>query len=143
MKLKNLSMIFSYLSDVTLIAWLYFQATNFQNFAEKLGKSMDSPDFQIQFYQVLIQSLTFALLLFLAAQSVVYILAWRKFRSAFFYLKYFSVLGFAISLFIVFQVSAYALLPVCIYLLGYYVSAKTFKELTAVAQSPRQPSTPQ
>ena len=143
MKLKNLSLAFSYLSDITLLAWIYFQATSYKNFAKNVSVSIDSPDFQIQFYHILMQSLTFALLLFLSAQTLVYILALRKFRAAYFYLKFFSVFGFALCLYITFTASLFALLPAALYIFGYITFARTFKELTVKERSLPQSPTPQ
>lgn len=125
-----------YLTDITLIAWLYFRATNYGRFATStVAESIDSPDFQIQLYKILLQSLTFALLLFLLAQSVVYIMAWRKIRAAYLYLKFFSVFGFVVAFIIAVLSSVYALLPMLIYIGGYYVFSKLFKESSAIVQS--------
>lgn len=133
--LKLLALFGCYLSDVTLVAWIYFQTTNYKNYGMAVGQRLDSPDFQLQFYQVLLQSLTFALLLFICAQTFIYVLGWRNMRSALLYLKYFSVLGFAVALYISFASSLYALLPSIIYLFGYYTFAKAFKASKVVARS--------
>lgn len=135
---KILATIGCYLTDITLIAWLYFRATNYGRYVKGFGDKIDSPDFQIQLYKILLQSLTFALLLFLLAQTVVYILAWKKFRAAYLYLKFFSVFGFVAAFIIVVLSSAYALLPMLIYIGGYYVFSKLFKESSAIVQSSPQ-----
>jgi uncharacterized membrane protein len=123
------------MSDVTLVAWVYFKSTNYKNYSQNIAQKVSSPDFQLQFYQVLLQSLTFALLLFLAAQTFVYVLGLRNLRSADFYLKYFCVLGFAVSAFITFTSSPFALLPAIFYVYGYYIFARSFKESTAAMQT--------
>ena len=140
---KRLAMIGCYLTDLALMAWLYFRATNYGRYTGTLKGKIDSPDFQVQLYKVMLQSLTFALLLFLIAQTVVYILAWKKFRAAYLYLKYFAVLGFVIGFIITIKSSAYALLPMLIYIGGYYVFSKLFKESSAIVQTTLQPSTQQ
>lgn len=132
---KILAMAGCYLTDLTLIAWLYFRATNYGRYTHNLEGKVDSPDFQIQLYKVLLQSLTFALLLFLAAQTVVYIMAWKKKRAAYLYLKFFSVFGFVVAFIIAVLSSAYALLPMLIYIGGYYVFSKLLKESSAIVQS--------
>jgi hypothetical protein len=137
---KILAMAGCYLTDLALIAWLYFRATNYSRYTGTLEGKIDSPDFQIQLYKVVLQSLTFALLLFLAAQTVVYILAWRKFRGAYLYLKFFSVFGFVAAFFIAVTSSAYAMLPMLIYIGGYYVFSKLFKESSAIMQTSPQSS---
>ncbi|MBC7539678.1 MAG: hypothetical protein H7281_12720 [Bacteriovorax sp.] len=138
-----LALIFCLFSDITMVAWLYFKASNYNRYTRLSGTMVDSPDFQFQIYGILLQSMTFALILFLIAQTVVYILAWRNFRGAYLYLKFFAVFGFAVALYITFTASAFALLPVIFYLTGYYVFARSFKELTAAMQTPLLSSTPQ
>lgn len=134
---KKLAMLTCYMTDLTLMAWLYFKATNYGQYTKNFGKNFDSPDFQVQFYKIILQSLTFALLLFLAAQTLVYILAWRKFTAAYLYLKYFAILGFVMGLIILVTSSAFAILPMIIYVGGYYVFSKLFKESLAIAQMSR------
>ena len=129
-----LALIFCLFSDITLVAWLYFKATNYNRYTRLSSTVIDSPDFQFQIYGILLQSMTFALLLFLIAQVFIYVLAWRNFRSAYLYLKFFAVFGFAVALYITFTASAFALLPMLFYLIGYYVFARSFKELTAKMQ---------
>lgn len=131
---KIIALISCFLSDLTLMAWLYFMATNYQNYGQ-MARDLDSPDFQIQLYKVVLQSLTFFLMAFTLTQTVVYILAARNFRAALLYLKFFSVLGFAAFLGITLIHSSYAILPMFIYLFGYYVFSKLFKESSAVAQT--------
>ena len=140
---KILALIFCLFSDITLVAWLYFKATNYNRYTRLSGTVIDSPDFQFQVYGILLQSLTFALLLFLVAQVITYILAWRNFRSAYLYLKFFAVFGFAIAMYIALTSSLFALLPMLIYLAGYYVFARSFKEITAQLRNSPLPSTPQ
>lgn len=135
---KLLAMAGCYLTDLTLIAWLYFRATNYGRYTDGVVSKVDSPDFQIQLYKVLLQSLTFALLLFLIAQTVVYVMAWKKVRAAYLYLKFFSVFGFVVGFVIVILSSAYALLPMLIYIGGYYVFSKLFKESSAIVQNSPQ-----
>jgi hypothetical protein len=132
---KILAVIFCLFSDVTLVAWLYFKATNYNRYTRLTNAMIDSPDFQFQIYRILLQSMTFALLLFLLAQVIIYILALRNFRSAYLYLKYFAVMGFAVSMYITFSASLFAIFPMLIYLCGYYVFARSFKEITVAMRS--------
>ena len=140
---KILATIFCFLSDTTLVAWIYFIFTNYGRYIGAVSETIDSPDFQIQLYKIILQSLTFMLLLFISAQLIVYILAWRGFRSAYFYLKFFSVFGFVFSLYICITISLYALLPLFIYVGGYYIFAKLYQEASAELQKLPQSPTPQ
>ncbi len=131
---KILAIVTCYASDLTLAAWLYFKATNFNLYSVTASQSIDSPDFQIQLYKILLQTLTFFLLVFLLAQTAVYVLAWKNFRAALLYLKLFVILAFAIFLFIAFTQSLFGILPLLIYLFGYYTFARLFKETSAQLQ---------
>lgn len=137
-EIKFISLAGCFLSDMTLISWIYYQATNYQNFNVIAKSAINSPDFQIQLYKVILQSLTFLLLLFVLAQSAVYIMAIKNMRAAYLYLKIFAVVGFALSLLIAITHSLYALLPALLYLLGYYVFAKIFKETAVSPQNSLQ-----
>ncbi|MBC7714955.1 MAG: hypothetical protein H7177_16535 [Rhizobacter sp.] len=137
-----LALIFCLFSDVTLVAWLYFKASNYNRYTRLSGAVMDSPDFQFQIYGILLQSMTFALLLFLVAQFIVYILAWRNFRSAYLYLKFFAVFGFAVAGYITLTATFFGIVPLIIYLFGYYIFARSFKELTAEMRSRPQSTIP-
>ena len=137
---KNLAILACYISDVTLVAWVYYISTNYQYYNERIKGQVTSPDFQLQFYQIMLQSLTFALLLFIAAQTIVYILSFRGMRSAHFYLKYFSVLGFAVSAYIFYSANFFAIVPAAFYIFGYIIFSKLFKESTAAMQNlPQSP----
>lgn len=134
-EIKIISLAGCFLSDMTLVAWAYYQATNYQNFNVLAKNAINSPDFQIQLYKVILQSLTFFLFLFILAQSAVYIMAIKKMRAAYLYLKFFAVVGFAFTLLITITHSFYALMPACFYLLGYYTFAKTFKDTAVKPQN--------
>jgi hypothetical protein len=125
---KILAIFTCYLSDITLMSWIYFKFTNYDNYAARAHGTVNSPDFQIQLYWVLVQSLTFSLLLFMLAQTVVYFLFWKNFRGAKLYLKFFAIFGAAVSFIITTMFSAYALLPFLIYCFGYYVFASTIRK---------------
>jgi len=130
-EIQYITIIGCFLSDATVFTWLYWKATSYEEFGKLVESTIDSPNFQVQLYKVLLQSLTFFLLLFISAQFIVYILAAKKFRSALLYLKLYSVAGFAVSFFIIATQSFYALCPALFYLAGYYYFAKTFTEVTA------------
>jgi hypothetical protein len=138
---KTLAVLTCYFSDVALLSWIYFKATNYEDYAKKAKVALDSPDFQIQLYRVLVQSLTFALLLFVLAQTIVYILYWRNLRSAQLYLKYFAIVAAAACTVIAFESTAFALLPFVIYCFGYYVFAGSIKPL-ALPEAVEEKQTP-
>jgi hypothetical protein len=131
---KTLAVLTCYFSDIALLCWFYFKATNYEGYAKKAKVALDSPDFQIQLYRVLVQSL---------AQTIVYILYWRNLRSAQLYLKYFAIVAAAACIVIAFESTAFALLPFIIYCVGYYVFAGSIKPLTLPAAAEEKQTPPQ
>jgi hypothetical protein len=118
----------TYLSDLTLVTWIYFHMTKLSNFNSVISKATESPDFQVQLYKVFLQSLTFFLLLFFTFQTFIYICSFKNFRSVYYYLKFFSIFAFAVYFFIAILYSGFALLPMCLYILGYYFYSKKITE---------------
>lgn len=124
---KALAIVLFFLSDITLLAWLYFKATNYNEYFKRSSTMLDSINFQVQIYALFLQTLTFFFLLFIFAQMFIYFLAWRNLRSACLYLKFFSVFGFACTLYITLFHSFFAFLPMSFYLFTYYIFAQNSK----------------
>ncbi len=130
----HIALVGNYLSDLTLVAWVYYHSTQLSKFNEVAKKAIDSPDFQLQMYKVFLQSLTFFLILFFMTQTFIYLFTFKKYKSVYLYLKYFSVTGFAIYFFIAVIASGYALVPMCLYVFGYYHFSKQVKAIQIYKQ---------
>lgn len=119
----------NYISDLTLVAWVYFHSTQLSKFNEVAKKAINSPDFQLQMYKIFLHSLTFLLIFFFMIQSFIYLLTFKKYKSIYIYLKYFSVTAFSIYFLIAIIASGYALVPMCLYIFGYYHFSKQVKAI--------------
>jgi membrane-bound ClpP family serine protease len=92
-----------FLTDLGLSIWSYFKLSNYDEYTKYVQEAkpyldatkspLASPDFQIQLYQVLLQSLTFTLFLFLAFHLVVYYLYSRGKKWAEKYIRLYTFLA--------------------------------------------------
>lgn len=90
---KRQTALLCFLTDLGLSLWAYFQLTNYDEYVKKTNPVLTSPDFQVQIYQVLLQSFTFALMLFLGFHSVVYWLYSKEKTWAQKYVRIYSFLA--------------------------------------------------
>lgn len=119
-KLKIASLCF--LTDLGLSLWSYFKLTNYDEYLKAVRPMLASPDFQLQIYQVLLQSLTFSIILFLSFHLVVYYLFAKEKKWAMKYVRFYSLLA-ALSCLVMVATQIWAgIIPMLIY--G-YVFTKT------------------
>jgi len=71
-KNKFLIGVICFLTDLVVSVWTYTKASNYQEFVKLLGDKVESPDFQIQIYQIFLQTLIFCLVLFLLIHLAIY-----------------------------------------------------------------------
>ncbi len=108
-----------FLTDLSLSIWSYLKLTNYDEYLKAVKPIVDSPDFRVQIYQVLLQSLTFSLILFLAFHLVIYILLYKEKKYAIKYVRVYTALA-ALSCFImIFSNMPWAVLPLFIYGLAF------------------------
>ena len=132
---KTLIALGCFLCDIALTLWIYFRVSNYNAYLRYVKTITDSPDFQIQLYKVYLQSLTFSIMLFLAAHLVVYILYWREMRAAQVYLKFYAAMSSAGCILLAFFETPFALLPAILYGAAYYFIAKNIPARTVKARS--------
>jgi hypothetical protein len=147
MKERKQIAVLCFLTDVGLAIWSYLKATNYEEFlksAKEIAGSagpykqvFDSPDFQVQIYQVLLQSLTFSLLLFLAFHLVIYVMFWKEKTYAQKYLRFYTFMA-ALSCVIMLAYKMFiGIIPLAIYALSFSAIGKLPKTLEQ-KQSPLQ-----
>lgn len=119
------------LSDIGLSLWLYFKASNFNEYMKYAARITDSPDFQVQLYKVYLQSLTFGLILFVVAHLIIYTLYWKEFKAAKFYVKFYTAFSSVGCLFLAVAETPFGILPAIIYGLSFYTTAKMFPKPSA------------
>ncbi|MFA6238213.1 MAG: hypothetical protein WC635_12845 [Bacteriovorax sp.] len=128
--------ILCFLSDVGLSLWSYFKLTSFEHFKTSIQPYIDSPDFQLQVYQIVMQSFTFTLLLFLSFHLIIYILLWKEKKYAIKYIRFYSFMAALSALLMIYPLQAYiAVVPLIIYFMSFKELGKVLKAIPAQKQS--------
>jgi len=126
---KRQTALLCFLTDVGLSLWSYFKFTNYDEYVKSVRPYLASPDFQIQLYQVLLQSLTFSILLYLGFHIVVYWLYSKGKPWAVKYVRIYSSLA-ALSCFMMIVSQLWAgILPLVIYSWVFVQSRKAVAEI--------------
>lgn len=129
--------ILCFLSDVGLSIWSYFKLTSFEYFKATIEPYLDSPDYQVQVYQVLLQSFTFTLLLFLCFHLIIYALLWKEKRYVYKYVRFYALMAALSAVLMIFSVKAFfAVIPMIIYFMSFKQIGKVLKELPAKQPEP-------
>lgn len=124
---KKLALL-SFISDLSLSFWSYFSLTNYEEYLKKISPMVSSPDFQIQIYQVLLQTLTFSLSLFMVFHLVIYILYWKEKSYATKYVYYYSFMA-ALSCLLMLVGQIYlAIIPLILYSFIFVKTKKMIKK---------------
>lgn len=112
--------ILCFLSDVGISVWSYNQLTNYDEYVKSAKAVIPSPDLQLQVYQILLQSFTFSLLIFLIFHLIIYILLWREKLYAIKYVRFYTIMAALSALIMIISLkSPVVLIPLAIYVLSY------------------------
>jgi hypothetical protein len=129
--------ILCFLSDVGISLWSYFKFTNYDEYLKLVKPITTSPDLQTQIYQILLQSFTFTLLLFLSFHLIIYILLWKKKVYAIKYIRFYTFMA-AISAVLLVASSfnnIVAIIPLIVYVMSFKALGKILKEETDIKQA--------
>lgn len=105
----------SFLTDIALSLWSYYKLTNYDEYLKDIKQMVDSPDFQVQIYQIMLKTLTFSLILFLAFHLVIYVLFWKEKKYATKYLRFYTFMAVASCVIMVATKIYLAVIPAFIY----------------------------
>jgi hypothetical protein len=97
--------ILCFLADLGISVWSYEKIKNYDEYLKIVKPMIDSPDFQVQIYGVLLQSFIFSMLIFLVFHLVIYFLFVRETNYAVKYVRFFSGVMVAILPFIIYTLS--------------------------------------
>jgi predicted membrane protein len=93
---------------------------------------IDSPDFQVQIYGVLLQSFIFSMLIFLVFHLVIYFLFVRETNYAVKYVRFYTFMAAVSAGIMVFSGVMVAILPFIIYTLSFISVGKSLKAKKAI-----------
>lgn len=118
-----------FLADVGLSLWSYFKLTNYDDYLKVAKPLLGSPDLEVQFYQVILQTFTFTLFIFLAFHLVIYVMLWKKRKYALKYVRVYSLLAAISAALMITSLSALvAIVPLIIYVLSFIALGKLLKD---------------
>lgn len=120
--------ILCFLSDIGISIWSYFKLTNYDEYLKIAKPLIGSPDLEVQLYQIMIQTFTFTLLLFLAFHLVIYILLWKEKKYSVKYLRFYTFMAAISAIFMIPYYGAYAaIIPLIIYVMSFIALGKWLK----------------
>lgn len=114
-KNKTTIALLCFLTDIALSLWSYFKLTNYDEYLKEVKPLVNSPDFQVQLYQVLLQSLTFSLILFLTFHLVIYFLFWKDKKYAVKYVRFYTFMALISCILMIASKMYLAIIPAFIY----------------------------
>lgn len=114
-KNKTTIALLCFLTDIALSLWSYFKLTNYDEYLKEVKPLVNSPDFQVQLYQVLLQSLTFSLILFLTFHLVIYFLFWKEKKYAVKYIRFYTFMALISCILMIASKMYLAIIPAFIY----------------------------
>ena len=112
--------------------YTYFALSNFNEFKKIiiLSTGVDSPDLQLQLYQLFLQTLAFVSIILIVIHLIIYFFFYKEKKFAKAYVKYYSILASLSLIISAFTMRLYTLLiPALIYLIGLHNALK-FDPLT-------------
>lgn len=90
----------AFITDAGLALYSYLICTDYKKFQEIAKITISDPDFQLELYKILLQTLTFTLIVFLLFHLVIYIMYFKEIKFAKKYVKFYlllAILSLAIS----------------------------------------------
>jgi hypothetical protein len=81
---------YCFFTDVVIAVWSYYKATNYDEYVKAIKNVVNSPDYQVQLYQVILQTMTFSLALFLAFHLIIYFMLIKEKTYAIKYLRFYT-----------------------------------------------------
>ncbi len=107
MKNKILVALLCFLSDAAVSLWSYFKMTNYDEYVKAIKQAIDSPDFQLQIYQIFLQTLTLVLIIFLILHLVIYVLFYKEKKLAIKYVRLYSFMAAISAVAMIISLKAY------------------------------------
>lgn len=124
--------ILCFLADLGLSIWSYFQLTDYDEYLKSAKLVTDSPDLQIEFYQLMLQSFTFTLLLFLIFHLVIYFMMWKQKVYAIKYVRFYTFMAALSAILMIISLKNFVLLiPLIVYALSFKALGNWRKQLQA------------
>jgi hypothetical protein len=123
--------ILCFLADLGISVWSYEKIKNYDEYLKLVKPMIDSPDFQVQIYAVLLQSFLFSMLIFLVFHIVIYFLFVRESKYAIKYVRFYTLMAALSAGIMIFSGVLVAIVPLIIYTLSFISVGKSIKAAQA------------
>jgi len=121
---KALVPVLAFLTDIALAIYSYFLATDYEQYKKYAQLTTQDPDFQLQVYQVLVQTLTFVLIIFLFIHLIIYVLYYQNKKFARQYVRFYLIVAIvSLAISVVFSFNIYLIMAA----MAYAFCLKNFK----------------
>jgi hypothetical protein len=114
-------------TDVGLSIWAYFKSTNYEEYLKLVKPILGSPDLEVQVYQVLVQTLTFTLLIFLIFHFVIYLMLSKEKKYALKYTRIYCAMASISAALMLFSYPFAMFLPLIVYATSFISIGKILK----------------
>jgi hypothetical protein len=113
-----------FLADLGISIWSYQMVKNYDEYLKIVKPMIGSPDFQVQLYAVILQTVLFSLLIFLSFHAIIYFLFARNGKYAKKYVRFYTFMAALSCLIMIFSGYIIALIPLIIYALCFIAVGK-------------------
>lgn len=130
---KKQTALLAFFTDLGISLWSYFKLTNYDDYLKTVKPYLSSPDFQVQIYQVMLQSLTFSLMIFLGFHAVIYWQYSKGKKWAAQYVRIYSLLALISCVFLIGMQTWSGFIPLILYGQVFLLSRKVVAEFKTVS----------
>ena len=92
-KSKYFVPVLALITDIGLAIYSYLMMTNYERFQKYAKIAINDPDFLLELYKILVQTMTFLLLVFLFLHLIIYILFSKKNKYAQKYVRFYLIVA--------------------------------------------------
>ena len=129
MKEKKRIAILCFLADLGMSIWSYDQIKNYDEYLKIVKPIINSPDFQVQLYAMILQTFFFTIIFFLIFHVVIYILYLRDVKYAAKYIRFYSFMAALSTGIMIFSGVFVSLIPFIAYVYSFIFVGKSLKSL--------------
>jgi hypothetical protein len=106
----------AFITDVAMAIYSYFLCTNYEQYKKYAQMAIPDPDFQLQLYKVLLQTMTFVLIIFLFFHLIIYFFYYRGAKFARQYVRFYLIVAVAsLAISVLFSFNIYIVLATIAY----------------------------
>jgi len=129
MKEKKRIALLCFLADLGMSIWSYDQIKNYDEYLKIVKPIINSPDFQIQLYALMLQTFFFTIIFFLIFHVVIYILYLRDVKYAAKYIRFYTFMAALSTGIMIFSGVFVSLIPFIAYVYSFIFVGKGLKSI--------------